>query len=240
MLAPLLERRRDQVDVGELDPVDPLERQHARPRVLPVDLRHVDVRVAGEVAVEALRVAPLLPVVELLPDRARELVDELARVDEVERPDPLAREARCLVEEREVGLDLSAARPGRCTLTATLPPVRAGSRGAPGRSTRPRPASGSKSRNSRSSVFPSSSSITRSACLERERPDVVLQPAQLDDDVRRNHVGPGREQLPELHERRPELVEHLAQMLTAGRRGALRRPPRRRADPLPIVPAGGR
>ena len=105
-LATLLEGRRDEIDVGEFDPVDPLERQDARPRVLPVDLRHVDVRVAGEVPVEVLRVARLLPVVELLPDRACELVDELARVDEVERPDPLAGETRRLVEERDVGLDL--------------------------------------------------------------------------------------------------------------------------------------
>ena len=58
--------------------------------------------------------------------------------------------------------------------------------------------------------------------LERERAHVVLQPAQLDDDVGRHDVGPRREELPELHERRPELVEHLAQVLAArGRGGAL-------------------
>ena len=55
--------------------------------------------------------------------------------------------------------------------------------------------------------------------LERERPDVVLQPAQLGDDVRRHDVGPRREQLAELHERRPELVEHLAQVGAALSRG---------------------
>ena len=52
---------------------------------------------------------------------------------------------------------------------------------------------------------------------ERERAHVVLEPAQLGDDVGRNDVGPRREQLPELHERRPELVEHLAQMPPARR-----------------------
>src|SRR2546428_584613 len=52
------------------------------------------------------------PVVELLPDRARELVDERPGVDEVERPDALLRDARGLVEEGEVGLDLARrARP---------------------------------------------------------------------------------------------------------------------------------
>ena len=44
-------------------------------------------RVAGEVAAECLGVPGLEPVVELLADRAGELVDELACVDEVERPD---------------------------------------------------------------------------------------------------------------------------------------------------------
>ena len=63
---------------------------------------------------------------------------------------------------------------------------------------------------------------------ERERAHVVLQAAQLGDDVRRHDVGPRREQLPELDERRAELVEHLAQVPAARR--ALEppdRPPRR-------------
>src|SRR4029078_9314511 len=71
-----------------------------------VDARDADVRVAGEVAVERLRVATLLPVVELVADPPRELVDELACVDEVERTQALLREARRLVEQREIGLDL--------------------------------------------------------------------------------------------------------------------------------------
>ena len=51
----------------------------------------------------------------------------------------------------------------------------------------------------------------------RERPDVVLEAAQLGDDVGRHDVGPGREQLAELDEGRPELVEHLAQVPAARR-----------------------
>ena len=65
---------------------------------------------------------------------------------------------------------------------------------------------------------------------ERERAHVVLEAAQLGDDVRRDDVGPRREQLAELDERRPELVEHLAQVAPARRR----RPSaigRRRAGP---------
>ena len=53
---------------------------------------------------------------------------------------------------------------------------------------------------------------------ERKRRHVVLETAELDDDVGRQHVGPHRQQLPELDERRAELVEHLPQMLAALRR----------------------
>ena len=57
--------------------------------------------------------------------------------------------------------------------------------------------------------------------LERERAHVVLERSQLDDDVRRDDVGPRREQLPELDEGRAELVEQLAQMLAARRARSL-------------------
>ena len=76
--------------------------------------------------------------------------------------------------------------------------------------------------------------------LERERPHVVLEAAQRDDDVGRHDVGPGREKLPELDERRAELVEHLAQVLAACRAGLRARPRRLRGDPPPCGRAGGR
>src|SRR5579862_2121392 len=56
---------------------------------------------------------------------------------------------------------------------------------------------------------------------ERERPYVVLEPTQLRDDVRGDDVGTRREELPELHERRSELVEHLPQVAAACARGAV-------------------
>src|SRR4029077_9090262 len=56
--------------------------------------------------------------------------------------------------------------------------------------------------------------------FERERRDRVLQAAQLGDDVGRHDVGPRREQLAELDERRAELVEHLAGMPPPGRRAS--------------------
>jgi len=61
---------------------------------------------AGEVAPERLGVTPLVAVVELLPDRAGELVHEAARVDEVEGADTLLRDPSGLVEKSQVGLDL--------------------------------------------------------------------------------------------------------------------------------------
>ncbi len=51
--------------------------------------------------------------------------------------------------------------------------------------------------------------------LERERTHVVLEPAQLGDDVGRDDVRTGRQELAELDEGRPELVEELAQVPAA-------------------------
>ena len=53
--------------------------------------------------------------------------------------------------------------------------------------------------------------------FERKGRDLVLERLQLEDDVRRNDVRTGREELAELDEGRPELVEHLAQALAPRR-----------------------
>ena len=170
-------------------------------------------RVAGEVAVERLRVPPLEPVVELLPDLPRELVDERVRVDEVERAHALLHEPRRLVEQHEVGLDLPR-RAGTLHLDGDALPVRE----------RRAVHLADRRRRDRHRIELEEQPLDRVAellldhalgLLERERPHVVLEAAQLGDDVRRHDVGARREQLPELHERRPELVEQLAQMLAA-------------------------
>ncbi len=77
-----------------------------------------------EVAPERLGVPRLLLVVELLPDRAGELVDELVGVDEVELPHPLADEAgrRSAISRRSDSIWRGA--DGRCTLTTTSLAVR--------------------------------------------------------------------------------------------------------------------
>src|SRR5207253_8179738 len=95
------------VDVDDLHPVEPLERQHTAARIAPVDARDVHVRMPGEVAMERVGVSRLEPVVELVADRTGELVDELARVDEVESAHPFLRDACGLVEQREIRLDLT-------------------------------------------------------------------------------------------------------------------------------------
>jgi hypothetical protein len=51
--------------------------------------------------------------------------------------------------------------------------------------------------------------------LVREGADVVLQAAELGDDVRREDVGAHREELPELDEGRAQLVEELAEVPAA-------------------------
>ena len=220
-VAPLLERQRQRVDVGELRSLDPLERQHACARVLPVHLRDVHVAVAGEVAVERLRVAALEAVVELSPQLPRELVDEPGGVDEVERAHALLHELRRLVHELDVGLDLTL-RVGPLHLHRDGPSVRE------------RRAVHLPDRRGSHRLLVEVEEEPRDRVaellldhplrfLERERAHVVLERAQLGDDVRRNDVGPRRQQLPELHERRTELLEHLPQMLPARGRAALRR-----------------
>src|SRR5581483_10542684 len=190
--------------------VEPLEREHTRACVRPVDARHRDVRMAGEVAVEAVGVTAFVAVVELLPDRPGELVDDLVRVDEVERANSLLREARRLVHQREVGFNLPR-RVGTLHLDEDAPAVR--EHGAVHLADR---RSGERLllelEEEALERQPELGLDRPTRLLERERPDVVLQRAELGDDVGRDDVGPRREQLPELDERRPELVEHFAQM----------------------------
>jgi hypothetical protein len=218
----LLHLPRVEREVGELDAFEQLEREHTRARVAPVDARDVHVRVAREAVVEGLGVACLEAVVELLADRACELVDELARVDELECPHPLSDQARGLVEQRQVGLDLP-----RCVraldLDGDAAAVREG--GAVhladrGGGDRRRVEVGEELLDAQLEVLADDALDV----LVRDRPDVVLELLQLGHDVGRDDVGAGREELAELDEGRAELVEHLAQVPAAlggaGRGGA--------------------
>ena len=224
-LAAGVERRLLELEVGELHALEILERQHPHARVVPVDLRHDDDVGIVEVAPERVGVPRLELVVELLADEARELVDEVVDVDEVERAHALPDDPRRLVEQREVVLDLArrvralhldddgvAVRQHRAV---DLPDRRRGNR---------RLAELEERLLDRQAELV----LDHLAHLrERKRRHVVLEAAELGDDVRRHDVGPRREQLAELDERRAELVEHLAQVPA---RAPSRRPARVRLD----------
>ena len=208
--AALVHRRRVEVEVGELDALEPLERQHPAAGVGAVHLRDEDARVGGEVLAEDLGGARLDPVVELAADRAGELVDDRDGVDEVEPVDAALDDAGDLVEQRQVALDL----PGRArALHLDRDEAAAGELGEVhladrGRRDRDRVERGEELVDRRPQVLldhPLDVGV-------RERPHVVLELAQLGDDLGRDDVGAGREQLAELDERRPELVERLAQV----------------------------
>ena len=168
---------------------------------------------SGETVVEGLRVAGLEAVVELLADRARELVDELARVDELERPDPLPDQAGRLVEQRKVALDLlRRVRP--LHLDGHAAAVR--KRGAVDLADRRRGYRGRVEVGEE--LLDAQLELLADDTLDvvvGDRTDVVLELLQLEHDVGRDDVGAGREQLAELDEGRAELVEHLTQVPAA-------------------------
>jgi hypothetical protein len=171
------------------------------------------VRVTREVAVQRIGVSRLEAVVELLADRAGELVHDFAHVDEIEGPDALLRDARRLVEEAEVGFDLLG-----CSRALDLHSDRVAVRehGAVHLADR--------RGGDRLAVELEEEALDREAevvlddaldLLVREGAYVVLQAAELGDDVRRQDVRAHREQLAELDEGRAELVEELAEVLAA-------------------------
>ena len=140
-------------------------------------------------------------------------------VDEVEAPDPLLGEARGLVEQRDVGLDL-ARRVGTLHLDRDSAAVR-----------ERRPVHlADRGGGHRLLLEVEEEALERQpevgfdhlpGLLVGERPDVVLEPAELRDDVRRQDVRPHREQLAELDESRAELVQHRPQVRAALRRVAV-------------------
>ena len=159
----LVRPQRVEIEVGDLRATEVLEREDARRRVLLDDARDDDPFVASRSCGRSLGVPRLVPVVELEPDRARELVDELLRVHELERLHALLEESRSLVQQAEVGLDLARPRPA----AAPSPRPRArreGRRDGPDRSTRTRCGAKSNSRNARSIRRSSSASTASRTC----------------------------------------------------------------------------
>ncbi len=233
-VAPLVGTQPLEVEVGDLGPAQELEREDAGGRVLANHAWHDDVAVASEVAVEHLRVARFVAVVELEADRARELVDELLRVHELERLDALLQELRGLVQETDVRLDLTGRRG---TLHLDRDFLTVGQHRTvhlPDRGRR----EGREVELEEGSVHAQLELGLHGVpyLLERDGRRCILQPPQLDDDVRWHDVRPGGEQLAELDEGRAELVEHQPQAAPAIRDGGLV-PVRARSQVPHAVPA---
>ena len=223
-----------EIEVRDLAPVQVLERQDPRRGVGADHSRDDDVRIAGEVLVEHLGVPRLVAVVELEPDGACELVDELTRIDEVERAHALVQELRRLVEEREVRLDLSGGG-GSLHLHGDLPSV------GQHRSVHLTDRRGCHRHDVELEERALDGEVELGLediphVVEAHWPRRVLESAELCDDVGRHDVRPCREELPEFHERRPKLVEHLAEPSSALRLALLELPalPARKqvADPV--------
>ncbi len=205
-VAALLGPHRLELEIGDLRAAQELEREDPRGRVLADHARYDDPLVAREVPMERLGVPRLVTVVELEADRARELVDELLRIHELERLHPLLQETRSLVQEAEIGFDLITGRrplhlygnllPVRQDRAMHLADRRRGDRGEvelEERTVHPQFELG----------FDNVANL-----LEGNGRRIVLKPAELGDDVRWNDVGSRGEELAELDEGRPELVEH--------------------------------
>ena len=149
-------------------------------------------------------------VVELLADEAGELVDQVVDVDEVERAHALSDQAGGLVEQGDVVLDLI-----RC-----VRPLHLDDDLIAVRQHRAVHLADRRRRDRRLAELEERLLERQSQLLldhlahlrERERRHVVLEAAELGDDVRGDDIRPRREQLAELDERRTELVEHLAQV----------------------------
>ncbi len=207
------------LELRERRALDALHDQHPRGRVPPEDHRDVDLRVVGEVAAERVRVVRFDAVVELAPDRPRELIDQGDQVDERQAVDAVLEQAGELVQQLDVGVDL-ALGVGALHLDDHLVPAG-----------QPCPMDlADRGRGDGLLVELGEDLFDAQPELglddppdigERLGPGTVLQLAQFLNDVGRNDVRPRRHQLPELDEGGPQLVEHVPEP-SAPRPGNLR------------------
>ena len=229
------------VDLAHARPVEPLHHEDTRRAEVLVHVRHADVRVGGHGRRDGARVARLDPVVELLPEARRELGDEVvdpvlvaprgAGLDDVaELFEHREVDAHRLVDARPLHLHHDARAVGQ------LRPVHLADR----------------RRRHRLPVEAGEDLGQRGLELllqhlgdgvARRRAHVVLEHAQLGGGLRRDEVGAGGEDLPELHEHAPALLQREAQA-AHGRpvgRGldlVLAPEPERRAEPVAHRDAG--
>ena len=201
-------------DLRDLDAVDALHDHDVLAAEVPVDLRHVEQRAAGEVALELRGVGGLAHQVELVQDRLLVLDDDLARPQAARiRPVSLGKPGEG-VQHLEVAID-HLAHAGAQHLDDDLAPVGAASRRGPGRSRRRRAASSSKLREQLGDRPAERCLDAGLRILAGEGRHAVLQLREFVGDVGRQQVAPRREDLPELDEDRAEFLEREPQALAA-------------------------
>ncbi|MGC4116794.1 MAG: hypothetical protein QM765_19990 [Myxococcales bacterium] len=210
-------------DVGDANPLDEAHREELRRGDVLVDLRqHEQPRPRLEVARDLLDVPRLVEEVELLEQRRLELAhdgDGLVRRDLGDAPLEHAREP---IEQREIGLHLLAN--GRAldldddlvhlAVDLELRAVRLRDRRRRDRLQVER----------REVLLDGRAEVALDdlpKLVGRHRRDVRLQLLEGVDDVARDQVWTGRQDLPELDERGPELFEHPLGALAPRQRGDL-------------------
>jgi hypothetical protein len=213
--------------------VDALEHQHALGDPRAHHLGDREVRLVRHDPPDQLRVAGLLEEVELGAQVCRELVDERIELEQAGPVRSTLGQPCRRAEEAEVQLDLLE-HSGPANLDRDLPPVRQqGGMDLRDRRRRQRLLADLRE-HARAQVAVDD----RSQDGERHRLDVVDETAQLLDVGVGQQVGPRGEDLAELDEGRPELLERLPELAGAlGRRLARRCPADLAEDPDDVATA---
>ena len=155
-------------DLRDLDAMDPLHDHDVLAAEVPVHLRHVQQRAAGEVALELRGIAGLAHEVELVQDRLFVLDDDFARPEAPGFRPVLLGEAGERVQHFEVEAD-RLAHAGTQHLDDDFAAVGQASRREPGRSTPRQAASTSKLPKSVATGWPSDFLDARLGELRRRR-----------------------------------------------------------------------
>ena len=201
--------RRSATELGleQPHPVEVLERQHRRAAELLVDPRDADALALPVSLLEGAHVLRLVHEVELLVDRPVELLDDAhRRVDagllhhRLEQP-----------RQRPAGRGGPTRSAPGCRAAAPSPPP-ARRRGSAARCTWAMLAAasgcGSMLAKASSGERPRPAWICRAHRLERDGGHRVLEEPELVDELAGKQVGARGEHLPELHERRAQVLEH--------------------------------
>ena len=170
---------------------------------------HVEDRAAGEVAPHRAHAGGLAQEVQLVVDDLVELVHHLARAQQVARADAALDEARHDVED-PVSLSMVSTMCGRRIFTATSRPS-----GSSAKCTCATEALATRRQVEGAEHFRVGLAVGAvqrlDDLLRRERRDAVLQLRELVGDVGGDEVRADRQELPELHEDRAQLLEGDAQ-----------------------------